>query len=741
MNSSPPVSTRSLPAGQALMTRRPTRLDLILEVRELCRQGVAIPVETVLSRHPNLAEQESVLFDLVYEEYYQRCLRGQPSDLDEFNKRLSAWGLNLEEFQAAKALLERRDDFVTSAQDASWPKPDQPWLNFELLGELGRGSFARVYLALEPALGHRPVVLKVSPDGAEEANTLGQLDHPNIVPVYSVHHDSTCRLTVVCMPYLGSATLDNVRRALLLHPRPPRSARMILESIQDTVAPEFRATEKKCPAAWLRQGSYVNAVLQIGHQLAQALAFVHEKGIYHRDLKPSNVLMTADGQPMLLDFNLSRHKQIADQEAAGTLVYMPPEQLAAIHPQNRSNSPISIDERSDLFSLGVILYELLTGDNPFGPIPRQERLDAAGASWFERQRAGPRPLREKNPMVDPGGARIIERCLAFDPKDRPRNAQELAAALGRQLSPSGKARRWVSLNASFLLIATILGMAGIAGGIYGLIPKEPYGVRQLHLGWNSYHHGRFEEAIQYLDRSIEADPTMTEAVLARARSFQGLGRLESAIVDFQRADELTGGRDGRVKAGLGYCLNLGGFDEQAILTYSQARDLNFATAEVLNNLGYSYTKWNSPQLKSDVCLDRAEECLTKALELNDRLLAAYYNRARVDLLRSGLNSERIPRQGLTDIQKAIKLGPVTAPLLWDASRLAWLVAQSDVRQADKTLDYLDEAIERGLNPKQLERDFIFHGLKNDSRFQALIHRPHLANRYENSQKVLDPFLD
>ncbi len=203
---------------------------------------------------------------------------------------------------------------------------------------------------------------------------------------------------------------------------------MILESIQDTVGPEFRATEKKRPAAWLRQGSYVNAVLHIGHQLAQALAFVHEKGIYHRDLKPSNVLMTADGQPMLLDFNLSRHKQIADQGAAGTLVYMPPEQLAAVHPENRSNSPILIDERSDLFSLGVILYELLTGANPFGPIPRQERLDAAGASWFERQRAGPRPLREKNPMVDAAGARIIERCLAFDPKDRPRNARELAVA-------------------------------------------------------------------------------------------------------------------------------------------------------------------------------------------------------------------------------------------------------------------------------------------------------------------------
>lgn len=741
MNSSPPISARSQLAGQAFTKSGPTRLELILEVRELCRQGIGHPIETVLSRHPQLVNQESVIFDLVHEEYYQRSLSGQLSDPDEFALRFSAWGLSFGEFQAAKQLLADHEHFWTRPEGISWPEPDQTLLNFDLVGELGRGSFARVYLALEAALGHRPVVLKVSPDGAAEANTLGRLDHPNIVPVYSVHHEPTRQLTVVCMPYMGSATLDDVRKALLIRQRPPSRARLILDNIQDTVAPEFLGPERKIPPAWLRRGSYVNGILHIGQQLAQALAFIHEKGIYHRDLKPSNVLMTAAGRPMLLDFNLSCPKQVPDLKAAGTLIYMPPELLAAVHSQNRNDSPILIDERSDLFSLGVILYELLTGALPFGPIPSQESLEAAGAFWFERQKAGPMPLREKNQQVDAAGARIIERCLAFDPKDRPQNARELATALGRQLSLTGRARRWASFHVSFLVIATILTLAAFALGAYVVIPKEPYAARQLHLGWDSYHQGRYEEAIQYLNRSIEADRPNTEALFARARSFQRLGRLESAIADFQTADELTEGKDGRTKAGFGYCLSLRGFDQQAVVTYCQAIDLNFETAEVLNNLGYSYTMWNPPELKSDVCLDRADECLTKALKLNDGLQEAHYNRARVALLRAGLNPRLVPRQGLVDIRKAIELGPVTASLLWDAGRLSWLAAQNDPRQAAQTLDYLNEAIDHGLNPKHLEADFIFHNLKNDGRFQALIQRPHLQNRLQNSQKLVDPIQD
>src|SRR6185369_8619704 len=85
----------------------------------------------------------------------------------------------------------------------TWPEPGEQFLGFELLEDLGSGSFARVYLARQPELGDRLVALKVAQHGAREAQTLGRLRHPNIVPVHSIDTDPTTGLTAVCMAYLG----------------------------------------------------------------------------------------------------------------------------------------------------------------------------------------------------------------------------------------------------------------------------------------------------------------------------------------------------------------------------------------------------------------------------------------------------------------------------------------------------------------------------------------------------------
>src|SRR5439155_9925527 len=117
--------------------------------------------------------------------------------------------------------------------------------------------------------------------------------------------------------------------------------------------------------------TYVDAILWIVGRLAEGLAHAHDRGILHRDLKPANVLLTDDGQPMLLDFNLSEDCKLRGHAAAarvgGTLPYMSPEQLAAFSDRGRV-----VDARSDLYSLGLILYELLAGRSPFpamsGPV-------------------------------------------------------------------------------------------------------------------------------------------------------------------------------------------------------------------------------------------------------------------------------------------------------------------------------------------------------------------------------------
>src|SRR5207249_109242 len=115
--------------------------------------------------------------------------------------------------------------------------------------------------------------------------------------------------------------------------------------------------------------SYVEAVLWIGARLADGLAHAHDRGVIHRDLKPANILLTDDGQPMLLDFNLSDDARLQGSPAAagmgGTLPYMSPEQLRAFVDRTRS-----LDARTDLYALGVILYELLTRKHPF-PVRRR----------------------------------------------------------------------------------------------------------------------------------------------------------------------------------------------------------------------------------------------------------------------------------------------------------------------------------------------------------------------------------
>src|SRR5205823_12895550 len=131
---------------------------------------------------------------------------------------------------------------------------------------------------------------------------------------------------------------------------------------------------------------------------------------------------------------LSVEHQAADARVGGTLPYMSPEQLGATAAAEGEAAP-RIDPRSDLFSLGVMLYELLSGSHPFGPVPLKLSPEELRDRLRERQRAGHRPLREANPRVDKAVARLVESCLATDPDARPQSAAELAAALRRLLSP------------------------------------------------------------------------------------------------------------------------------------------------------------------------------------------------------------------------------------------------------------------------------------------------------------------
>jgi tetratricopeptide (TPR) repeat protein len=223
--------------------------------------------------------------------------------------------------------------------------------------------------------------------------------------------------------------------------------------------------------------SYVQAVLWMACRLADGLAHAHERGILHRDLKPANILLTDEGQPMLLDFNLSedtkRHPNAPAAQAGGTLPYMAPEHLKAFQGDERP-----VDARSDLYSLGVILYELLTRRPPF-PIhegPVEEVLERMIADRLPP----PPPVRRWNPAVPPAAESIIRHCLEPDPGRRYQSAADLRDDLQRQLdhlplqhAPEPlreRTRKWVRRHAwltsmTSLGVMTVLLVLGFGGAM------------------------------------------------------------------------------------------------------------------------------------------------------------------------------------------------------------------------------------------------------------------------------------
>ena len=338
------------------------------------------------------------------------------------------------------------------------PQVGEEFCGFQLIAELGRGSFGRVYLAQQEALGNRLVALKVSSDISSETAALSQLQHANIVPVYSTHDGGTFR--AVCMPYVGSATLQGVLVDIRANERVPTSGSDLVASwrkIQSTRAMAADSTLRmpKKPARRPSPGmpalpkprrtpttlemlegvNYVESVAWMMSALASGLAHAHERGILHRDLKPANVLITDEGQPMLVDFNLSEDVKLRSAQSAvlagGTLPYMSPEQIREYH-----GLDAEIDERSDLFSLGVIFFELLTGKNPFGG--DLASVGSAKAHLESRAAAAPPRPSTLNPAVPKRIDAIVQRCLQADPDHRYQTAQELtedlyACMLGQSL--------------------------------------------------------------------------------------------------------------------------------------------------------------------------------------------------------------------------------------------------------------------------------------------------------------------
>lgn len=699
-------NTPALPAQDAPSAEQAAaRREVVSEFRALWTAGrVPLDARAVLLAHPELRANVQLVLELAYEEFCLRAERGETVDPDSFSERFPSCRVLLRDLLVTHQLYEEAEDL-----GIGWPQPGETFARFRLLRELGHGAFAHVFLARETGLGQRPVALKVSAFGAGEADILGRLEHPNIVPVYSIHADAVTGLTAVCMPYAGEVTLAQVLHRAFARSEVPRHAQLILEAARDYPADVELQTARHAPAPVLVSGTYVDGICHLGVQLADALAYAHAHGVFHRDLKPSNVLLTPDGTPLLLDFNLAFDAQQTDWRLGGTIPYMAPEHLRATDPV-APGAAAAVDARSDIFSLGVILYQLLTGVHPFGELSAEDSAQQLRTQLLERQPAGPARLDLANPHVDTPLARIVERCLAFDPRDRPQSAAELATALRQSLSPWRRARRWLASqvrNAVGLLV--LLLAASVAVG-YAVATRPAPHVRPWQDGVQAYGQRHFANAAELFSQALAEHPENAWLWFARGRArYQQALRgavteketitlLEKALVDFEEAERRT--QDGRILFCLGLCRSHLPNHPQAINDYQRALDAKYDKAEVFNNLGFSYAQSGSPQ-----SLQQARHFLDEALARRPDLAIAYYNRAWVGFRQAPNAKERfrpVIESAMADIRQALAYGPATAGLHLDAVRIFALATRADAGLVTDALTYGKLAIQHGASRAEVK---------------------------------------
>ncbi|MFN0055373.1 MAG: serine/threonine-protein kinase [Planctomycetales bacterium] len=443
-------------------------------------------------RFPDVFSNSQLVAGVAFEEFRQRRAAGETTTRDEYARQyaidVSIWPATAVDAADDVDAIEGSGDadFQGTGRSATFPRhhdrtgaiaqsPPQPgesapvsgdagdndiadlrpggrFAGFEIVSELGRGACARVYLARQRTLAGRQVVLKITRERTVEPDRLARLQHTNIVPIYSFHRVGS--LFAICMPYFGAFVLSRWVDHLRERSGPPATCAEFVttmallgdatwatgaaekardpqfESHPQTAAVPGKASMGQLPSprSHSKQVSYEDTILRLAAGLARGLAHAHDHGVLHLDLKPANILLTDDGQPMLLDFHLSTAATADSPKSdvvGGTLPYMSPEQLRLLE------STANVDRRSDVYSFGVVMFELLTGELPF-PTRQGTLQGVVTAMTADRQ---PVPsLRTLCPQIAPAVEAIVRRCLEPEPRRRYQSAHEIVEDLERQLS-------------------------------------------------------------------------------------------------------------------------------------------------------------------------------------------------------------------------------------------------------------------------------------------------------------------
>jgi len=421
-----------------------------------------------------------------------------PHLIDELSRRIQA--------MQATSWMDKPVD-GGSDEDGGGLPPGPPPLplagRYRLDRFIAEGGFGQVWEGFDLEL-ERKIAVKLPKLGrlgaveqfVAEARRVARLKHPGIVPVYDVgRHEDAC--FIVSDFVEGGSLRDKIAE----RPTPEQSA------------------------AWIAG-------------VAEALAYAHQQGFIHRDIKPANILIDHHGRALLGDFGIATTVEELSGSpplSLGTLAYMSPEQVEGK----------SVDSRSDIFSLGVVLFEFLTGRLPYQATePTKLRREVA---------AGPAALFSKDDQVSLQLRRICEKCLSRNPAER-YSAEELTAALRESLVPGPKPWKLLA-GATMLILAVAVGTVAIQRSQTptGQSPDHAATIKPsviqpddqaappttaeaaMALGKLHFDKKDYQAAAEAFSEAVRLDPNSAEAIHRVAGSRFNLGQTEQALSDFNRA--------------------------------------------------------------------------------------------------------------------------------------------------------------------------------------------------------------
>jgi serine/threonine protein kinase/WD40 repeat protein len=451
---------------------------------------------------------EESLVGRVADEFTERLQRGEQPNIDEYVRRYPEIAALLREALPALQALGSPAANPSSGPVIVRESAEGQLGDFRLLREVGRGGMGIVYEAEQLSLGRR-VALKVLPFAAgqdarqlqrfrNEAMAAACLHHANIVPVFGVGCERGVHY--YAMQFIDGQTLADVIRELRT-----LAGMAKLDETSPTDPPE-QPNEPKTPTAEThpaadlittvstKSSGYFQTVARLGTQAAEALEHAHQLGVVHRDIKPANLLLDPHGNLWITDFGLARLKSqegglTVTGDLLGTVRYMSPEQALARR--------VGVDHRTDIYSLGVTLYELLTLDPAYNGRDREEVLRQITLEE-------PRLPRTLNRAIPTELETIVLKAMAKEPQERYATAQEVADDLrrfredrpirARRPNLPQRARKWTRRHKP-LVFSLAASLAVLSAGLIAVLAF--YADQQHHVAGVRQQLVREKEEILY----------------------------------------------------------------------------------------------------------------------------------------------------------------------------------------------------------------------------------------------------